>query len=164
MSFKKPNMILASAKLNPSLINTFNLPLSVEAFDQFLEVQEILHSFIPGDADNNWSYIWGRAEYSSRKAYRHLSGSSQVHPSFLWIWKSCCQHKHKVFFWLLAYDRLSTRKILRRKNMHLQSYNCVLCNESVEETAVAHLFLKCDFAKACWNLVGLNIPHLQDPF
>jgi hypothetical protein len=33
----------------------------------------------------------------------------------------------------------------------------------VEET-VAHLFLQCDFAKACWNLVGLNIPHLQDPF
>jgi len=47
--------------------------------------------------------------------------------------------------------------------MHLESFDCVLCDSSVEEE-VDHLFLRCDFAKACWNLVGLTIPQGQGPF
>jgi hypothetical protein len=69
----------------------------------------------------------------------------------------------KFFFCLLSHDRLSTRNILRRKNMFLQSYNCVLCNLSVEES-VEHLFLHCEFAKTCWNLLGLVVPSSLDPF
>ena len=41
--------------------------------------------------------------------------------------------------------------------MFLESYNCVFCLEGVEETR-DHLFLKCNFAKDCWNLLGLNLP------
>ena len=48
-----------------------------------------------------------------------------------------------------------TNKIL--KDMFLESYNCVFCLEGVEETR-DHLFLKCNFAKDCWNLLGLNLP------
>jgi glucose-6-phosphate-specific signal transduction histidine kinase len=51
-------------------------------------------------------------------------------------------------------DRLSTRNILRRKNMHLDSYNCVMCQLNLEET-VTHLFLECSFAKNCWNLFNI---------
>ena len=39
----------------------------------------------------------------------------------------------------------------------------VLCNLSVEET-VEHLFLHCEFAKACWSLLGLVVPSSLDPF
>jgi hypothetical protein len=63
----------------------------------------------------------------------------------------------RSFFWLLAHYRLSTHNILRRNTMHLQSYNCVMCDEAVKET-VNHLFLHCELARSCWNLVGLNIP------
>jgi hypothetical protein len=35
---------------------------------------------------------------------------------------------HKFFFWLLIKDRPSTRNILRKKNMYLEYYNCVICN------------------------------------
>jgi hypothetical protein len=49
------------------------------------------------------------------------------------------QKRHKVFFWLLLKDRLSTRNILRRRNQALPSYECVLYNLHVEET-LEHLF------------------------
>ena len=77
-----------------------------------------------------------------------------VHPVFNWIWASPCQPKHKVFFWLLLKDRLSTRNILRRKHMAIDSYNCVLCSHSIEETS-EHLFLSCYFAKQC-SLLGID--------
>jgi hypothetical protein len=32
-----------------------------------------------------------------RKAYKHLTGSSPVHPVFKWIWATSCQMKHTVF-------------------------------------------------------------------
>jgi hypothetical protein len=64
--------------------------------------------------------------------------------------------KHKVFFWLLLKDRLSTRYILRRKNKVMPSYDCVLCQMQLEET-LEHLFLHCLFAISCWNFLHLHI-------
>ena len=66
------------------------------------------------------------------------------------------------FFWLLSKDRLSTRNILKRKNFHLLSSNCVLCADNTEET-LEHLFLECDLARACWNLVGVAVGNYNDP-
>lgn len=110
-----------------------------------------------------WTYIWGSNVFSSRKAYKQLSGQANVHPVYKWIWKSSCQPKHKVFFWLLVTDRLSTRNILGRRHMHLPSFNCVLCSLGLEDT-VDHLFLECPFAKNCWSLVGLTIVNTPDMF
>jgi hypothetical protein len=105
----------------------------------------------PIDADvAKWDYAcWGKWHldiYLGRpfilfqKAYKHLKGSSGAHPIFKWIWKSSCQHKHKVFFWLLIQDRLNTCNILKRKHFHLPSFDCPLCESSQEETR-GHLFL-----------------------
>jgi hypothetical protein len=85
-----------------------------------------------------------------------------VHPCHSWLWKAAVQKKHKVFFWLLIKDKLSTRNILRRKNRVLPSYDCVLCNSAHEET-VNHLFLECSFAQSCWALLHLAPPS-GDPF
>jgi len=52
------------------------------------------------------------------------------------------------FFWLLLRDRLNTRNILKRKDMHLDDYNCVLCNLGCEETSF-HLFFECPFSRDC---------------
>jgi hypothetical protein len=35
--------------------------------------------------------------------------------------------------------------MLRRRNMELESFNCVLCNAQAEET-IEHLFIDCPFA------------------
>ena len=52
-------------------------------------------------------------------------------------------------------DRLSTRELLRRKNMDLQDYNCILCNGLIEES-LCHLFIHCPFANACWNWLQIQ--------
>ena len=51
-------------------------------------------------------------------------------------------------------DRLSTRGLLKRRNMKLESYNYVLCHLDTEES-LNHLFLECPFALSCWNMLGL---------
>lgn len=111
---------------------------------------------------NIWTHIWNSGIYSSQKAYAHLIGTRQVHPAFSWLWKSCSQNKRKVFFWLLMWDRLSTRNLLRRKNMFLEDYNCVVCSLCTEETLL-HLFVNSPFAEQCWNTLGLTVQNYADP-
>jgi hypothetical protein len=49
--------------------------------------------------------------------------------------------------------------MLRRKNMILESYSCENCSWQREET-LYHLFLRCNFAKACWNSIGITPPRI----
>jgi hypothetical protein len=105
---------------------------------------------------DTWSYIWGTKNYSSVKAYMHLLGFDSVHPTLKWIWKTKCQTKHKVFFWLLLQDRLNTRGMLRRRNMYLDSYVCEICIRQREES-LWHLFFRCSFAKNYWQQIGISI-------
>ena len=108
------------------------------------------------DQRDIWTSTWG--EYAPSKTYRFLVGQRNVHQVYNWLWKCYCQPKHKVFFWLLLKDRLSTRNILRRKNMQLDSFLCVLCNTSEEETC-QHLFIDCPFAKQSWDLLNISFQN-----
>jgi hypothetical protein len=136
---KKPHLSLNCAASVSNISSLFNLPLTTEAFAQFQQLESILHNIQLTTVPDTWSYIWSSPLFTCKKAYGQLMGSSWSHPIYKWIWKSSCQHKHKVFFWLLSHDKLSTRNILRRKSMHLPSYNCVLCSLTTEET-IQHLF------------------------
>jgi len=66
-----------------------------------------------------------------------------------------------MLIWLVLKDRLSTRNLLNRRNMQLQSINCALCQGTVEET-IEHLFLSCPFSAQCWNLVSVDIENQTD--
>ena len=68
----------------------------------------------------------------------------------------------EFFFWLLLKDRLSTRDLLKRKRMELDDYNCVICNQAVEESLI-HLFLDCPFSTSCWATLQLIIQQPADP-
>lgn len=105
--------------------------------------------------------MWG--SFLPSKYYSRSLEPRQVPQAFKWIWETSCQPKHKVFFWLLLKDRLSTRNLLSRKGMQLQSNNCVLCNNAVEET-MEHLFLNCPFSVQCWNLVGVQMQNQTEIF
>lgn len=74
----------------------------------------------------------------------------------------CVRISIKFFFGLILKDRLSTRELLRRKNMVLQDYNCVLCSNAVQET-LFHLLLGCPFAIQCWGLIDIQSNQLADP-
>lgn len=100
----------------------------------------------PSELNDIWSYIWGSTQFSSSKAYKCLTGHSQAEPIFKLLWKTCCQRKHKIFFWLALRDRLSTRNMIKRRGMFLECYQCVLCQNPPEES-VMHLLFYCPFAK-----------------
>jgi hypothetical protein len=53
------------------------LPLSKEAYAQFCELGTLLQSIQLNSDKDTWNYIWGSAQYSSKKAYDHLLGSQQ---------------------------------------------------------------------------------------
>jgi hypothetical protein len=59
-------------------------------------------------------------------------------------------------------NRLNTRDMLRRRNMKLDSYSCENCLWQREEI-LYHLFLICNFAKACWNSIGITPPRISNP-
>ena len=105
---KKPLLSLQCAASVTNTSSLFNLPLSTEAFAQFQQIEIIVQNLQLSDGVDNWMYSWGSSIFTSKKAYCQLRGRSLLHPIYKWIWKSSCQHKHKVFFWLLTNDRLST--------------------------------------------------------
>ena len=127
----------AQLALNAEALEDFlHLPLSPVAVTQLLQVADLLT--IPASEEKDtWTYIWGTPFFSTSKAYKHLTGYMPVHSFFKKLWKSSCQNKYKFFFWLLR-NRLSTGE-LRRRNMHLPSYDCVCCNLETEES-LTHLF------------------------
>lgn len=132
------------------------LPLSVVAAHQLQELVDLVNRNLPVDYSNDeWNYIWGSVVFTSKLAYTHLRGTLPASPLFKWMWRSCVQPKHKFFFWLLLRDRINTRNILKRKNMHLPSYHCVLCVQHEEET-LHHLFVECPFSQACWIFLGVQ--------
>lgn len=131
-------------------------------YDQFLSFSNLIQGLQLQNFPDTWTYIWGASAFASNKAYKVLIGHRQVPSPFKWLWRSACQNKRKIFFWLLLKDRLSTRALLRRRNMHLADYNCVLCHLNVEEE-IDHLLFHCPFATACWSVLSAVIPGTSDP-
>jgi hypothetical protein len=82
---KKPDISLQVAALSNPSASMFNLPLSIEAFEQFQQVESLLQNLQLSDGKDTWFYIWGNTTFSSRKAYRQLIGTCSVHPVFKWI-------------------------------------------------------------------------------
>lgn len=142
----------------PSL---FHLPLTTEAYAQLQQLARSFQNLQLQATRDRWSYIWGSSTFSSSRAYRHLIGHRQVHRCYSWLWCSACQHKRKVFFWLLLKDMLSTMQLLRRKFMFLDEYNCVFCISAIEEDLL-HPFFQCPFAITCWFSLQLQVPNSSE--
>jgi hypothetical protein len=86
-SFSKNKQGIVQTVLHmESLDEQFQLPLSVEAYNEFCELLMFLQSLHGIYGKDTWSYIWGSSDFSAAKAYQHLIGSNQVHPSFQWLW------------------------------------------------------------------------------
>lgn len=148
--------------LEKEVSNIFFLPLSSQASIQLDHLNAIMQiSNLNPSVDDSWTYIWDSANFTSSKAYKFITGTHQASPLFKWLWSAGNLRKHKFFFWLLLIDRLNTRNMLKRKNRHLDDYNCVFCN-TTEETCF-HLFSSCRFSLACWNLIGINWDFTLDP-
>ena len=116
-TFAKDQKISVAAFLStPDMSTLFHLPLSEQAYQEFQELQEIIQSVQMTQTDKDqWHYIWGSSKYTSKSFYNHLYKDFHPPKPFLWIWKSRCCNKLRVFSWLLLMDRLNTRSLLKRK-------------------------------------------------
>ena len=152
---KNIDISVGQAIHNEFLEDLFHLPLTSEAYQEFLTFENTLEEVKLNsqlDLNDEWTYIWGSEIFSTKKAYNVLIGVQNTSPLFAYIWKSSCQAKHKIFFWLLLHDRLNTRDLLARKNFHLQSYDCATLQCRHVETTT-HLFWTCPMARQCWDFV-----------
>lgn len=85
---KNKNLSLQKAiALQSQLHRIFHIPLSNEAFTQYVELQGIILNLQPSGAKDKWVYIWGTSEFSCSKAYKQLKGHREIHPVFGWLWK-----------------------------------------------------------------------------
>jgi hypothetical protein len=149
------------------LSDLFHLPLSNEEFAQFQVLQDVILN-IPDSADpDSWEVFGNNTSFKVSKAYKHFVGQHLVCPIIKKLWKTCCQSKHKVFFWLLLQDRLNTRQLLQRKSFFLPDYSCAMCG-SLQLESRTHLFFECPFALMCWQYIcpGWLIPvdSRQQPY
>jgi hypothetical protein len=137
------------------LESLFLLPLSQQAFEELESLQAQLQD-LPYDVDasDRWTPIWG-SHYTSRRFYSKVFKNMEAHPVFKVIWKSRCTPRVKFFALLILVDRLNTKNMLQRRNLHVQDDPiCVMCDSGEEET-IEHLLFECEFAKECWAAINI---------
>lgn len=143
------------AMTHEELSDLFHTPMSLTAFQQLGQLQQLLSSIPINDQNDTWAYAWNSKDYSATSMYNFLRQGTTAPPIFMKIWKSAVMPRYKIFFWLLLHDRINTRGLLHRKNFYLPSVNCAICTLESDET-ILHLFWDCPFAYDCWESLGLH--------
>jgi hypothetical protein len=77
---KKKDILVAQFLTNNQLQEQLNLPLSVEAFQEYQQMQQIQMS---SEEKDNWHYIWDNNRYTSSKFYHFPYNNVQPPPLFL---------------------------------------------------------------------------------
>jgi hypothetical protein len=123
------------------------------AHDEFLTLHDLLEDLIEAALDKDvLHYIWNSTEYTSSKFHKHHFAAITPPDPFLWIWKSKCIPRIKFNTWLLFVDWLNTRGMPSHKFLE-EGYNCVTCQDEVEETSM-HLFFECSASGTRWFALG----------
>ena len=130
----------------------FHIPLSEEAYEQFQQLELLLHNTGLVSEHDIWQLPQGAHAYSVSKTYKLLVTYPEPIPVVKWLWKTCCQLRHKIFYWLLIFKRLNTRAMLQRINFFIEDYTCVMCNHRSLETR-DHLLFQCPYDQLCWQYV-----------
>uniref|UniRef100_A0A0A9D120 Reverse transcriptase zinc-binding domain-containing protein n=1 Tax=Arundo donax TaxID=35708 RepID=A0A0A9D120_ARUDO len=105
--------------------NLFNLPLSQQAHDEFINLQAYLVQMQYSEQElEQWSFIWGNSCYTSSRMYKLVFANHHCPAPLQWIWKSKCIPRLKFFMWLLQMDRLNTRSMLRRRSHPFEKFPC----------------------------------------
>jgi hypothetical protein len=84
-------LYIKEAKQKDHLFHIFQLPLSEQAYEQYLELNEAWEQITIINAKDNWKYIWGSEIFTTKKTYRHLMEHTQVHYIYKSLWKNKCQ-------------------------------------------------------------------------
>jgi hypothetical protein len=131
----------------PSL---FHLSLSTKAMNEYQQLLSLIQETQISLEKDKWSVTAAAPGYKVSYMYKDLMKQGPVLPVISWLWKICCQEKHKVFFCCFFHNRLNTRAMLQRKRFFLPDYTCIMRNGSALETR-DQLFFSCSFAVSCSN-------------
>lgn len=97
-------------------------------------------------------------QYSVRSGYHYWQSRHSANDEILtasgWgrLWRLCIPHKIKVLLWRICRNTVPVRDRLRGKGVNVPN-NCTMCTGNVEH--LLHLFWDCEFAKACWQHIGV---------
>jgi hypothetical protein len=151
------DVTVSDLALAPDLRNFFALPLSVEAHEEYIQIQQLLQGVgINASSMDSRSFAWGTEAYTPSKYYNFLFALVPPDNALRAIWKSKCMPKLRVFAWLLLKDRLNTKVMMIRKQWNVDSGpSCILCTDQVLETR-DHLFFDCPFARSCWDMCQIH--------
>ena len=138
-----------------NLYGLFQLPLSIQAHQQFHQLSGELNAIRDNQDHDIWNFNWSNNKNMTKTIYQFLMKGEDADDTFKWIWKSCCLPKHKFFCWLMLNDRINTCDLLTRKSMHIDSTTCVLCNAEDMEDRM-HLLFTCPFSQGFWWDIGFE--------
>jgi hypothetical protein len=119
---------------------------------KFRQLQALAAKVQLADEHDRWVVLDSTIIFNVSSAYKSLIGDGNGCAALNWIWKGCCQDKHKVLCCLLIHNRLYTRAMLQRKHFFMNDYTCIMCDQGVLETR-NHLFFQRPFALHCWSYV-----------
>jgi hypothetical protein len=146
----------AEVYVAPDMSQLFYLPLSAQAYQELMVVQQGMRDFPLSVTPDVWIYDWGDKILPS-SYYASLHAHLMVPPVFKWIWKSACMMNTKVFAWLLLNDRLNTKDLLVRRNWKVAEDNfCKLCPTMTYEDRLhlfSHAILVAEYGTIC-RLIG----------
>lgn len=126
---------------------------------QLIELEELLQHFTRTDElDIRRNSKSLGTNLTSKEIYQARLPPGTASPNWIWIWDCKAPMKVKLFAWLLARDRLSTKHNLLKKKI-VQSDTCSICNSGPETGS--HLFFSCTFATSFWHKIAV-LPSVQD--
>ena len=82
------------------ILEEFHLPMSVQAFEEYKDLQEILPGVSLEERADKWIFSSNKGIYTSRSFYNLQFSHLDNHLPSCWIWKSRCMSKHMFFAWL----------------------------------------------------------------
>ncbi|CAN1263695.1 Putative ribonuclease H protein At1g65750, partial [Linum perenne] len=112
---------------------------------------------VKGREDRRVWHVSQSGDYTVKSAYRLaiagiIEGEEMGrHDEWRRLWQMEVPPKIRHLLWRASREVLPTRNALRNKGMNMVD-RCGLCD--AEGETVTHLFLRCEVARRCWQLVG----------
>jgi hypothetical protein len=143
--------------LKDSILDNFDLPLSVEAHAELSSLMDLIgDAHLNESVHDSWIFKLGGVGYRPSKVYKYAFNHLETNQPACWIWKSKCNSKHKFFAWLVLQDRINTKDMILRRHWHvIDNHNCILCHEITLEDW-RHLFFNYTFSTRIWNYLQIS--------
>jgi len=97
-------------------------------------------------------------KFTVKSCYKALRGELRDSDSQPWtdMWQLKLPPKTKVFFWQACSNSLPTKDLLRQRKVECDVL-CAICGN--HEESIGHLFVECEYARACWRYSRLLVGH-----